>query len=54
MEASRDARPAYDRACMLAPDDGDLLVGQSAARLAQEEGQRAADELTQILAANPL
>jgi tetratricopeptide (TPR) repeat protein len=54
MEAGRDARPAYDRACTLAPTDGDLLVGQSAARLAQGEGQRAADDLTQILAANPL
>ncbi len=54
MEAGRDARPAYDRARTLAPADGDLLVGQSAARLAQGEGERAAAELSDILAANPL
>ncbi len=54
MEAGRDARPAYDRARALAPADGDLLVGQSAARLAQGEGERAAAALCDILAANPL
>ncbi len=54
MEAGLDARPAYDRARTLAPADGDLLVGQSAAKLAQGDGERAADDLTEILAANPL
>lgn len=54
MEAGRDARPAYNRARALAPTDGDLLVGQSAARLAQGDGERAAAELSDMLAANPL
>lgn len=54
MEAGRDARPAYKRARTLAPADGDLLIGQCAAKLAQGEGERAADDLAQNLAVNPL
>lgn len=53
-EGGCDARAAYARARALAPADGDVLVGETAARMAQGDGNRAAAELGDLVSQNPL
>ena len=53
MEAGLDARPLYERALSLAPNDGQILVGMAAARAAMGEGDRAISDLQAIVARAP-
>ena len=53
LEAGIDARQLYDRALELAPNDGSLLIGRAAAYAAAGEGNRAVNELAQVLARAP-
>jgi tetratricopeptide (TPR) repeat protein len=54
LEAGLDSRPLFDRARQLAPANGEVLLGQAAARLAAGQGEEAAAELDHILAQVPL
>ena len=53
MEAGLDARPLYERALSLAPNDGQILVGMAAARAAMGEGDRAISDLQATVARAP-
>ena len=53
MEAGLDARPLYERALALAPNNGQILVGMAAARAAMGEGERAILELQAALRGAP-
>lgn len=54
MEAGLDARPLYERARSLAPQNGGIIVGQAAARAAAGEGDQAAADLTALLEQSPM
>ena len=45
-----DARPLYERALSLAPNDGQILLGMAAARAAMGEGDRAISDLQATVA----
>ena len=53
MEAGLDARPLYERALALAPGDGQVLVGMTAARAAAGDGDRAIEDMQAALVAAP-
>ncbi|HET6941057.1 MAG TPA: putative 2OG-Fe(II) oxygenase [Sphingomicrobium sp.] len=53
MEAGLDARPFYERALGLAPNNGQILVGMAAARAAMGEGDRAISDLQAMLRGAP-
>jgi len=52
-EAGLDARDDYARALLLAPDNGDILIGGFAARIAMGEGAGVADDLAVLLGRHP-
>ena len=54
LEAGRDARLLYGRARGLGPPNGEILIGQAAARAAMGEGEEAAAELASILDRVPM
>ena len=53
LEAGLPAEALYEDALRLAPGDGQVLIGLTAARLAGGHGEQAEAELTQILAMHP-
>lgn len=53
LEAGLPARPLFDRACALAPHDGEALLGRTAARCAEGDYAGAIAELDRILGDNP-
>jgi len=53
MEAGLDARPLYERAMALQPQNGELLVGQAAALAAMGDAQRAIAGLSAVLERAP-
>ena len=53
LEAGIDAVSRFEAAWRLAPNEGDVLLGMAAARLAVGEGDRAIADLDTVLASNP-
>jgi len=53
LEGGMPAVALFDRARLLAPGDGSVVLGRSAAQFAAGHGERACDQLTSLLRANP-
>ncbi|MFQ3665811.1 MAG: putative 2OG-Fe(II) oxygenase [Sphingomonadaceae bacterium] len=53
LEAGLPAVALFDRAHALAPRDGDILIGRSAAQLAEGRGKEAEADLARLVAASP-
>lgn len=54
MEAGLDAQELYERACLLAPRNGALIIGLAAARAAAGNGDKGAADLDEALERSPM